>query len=73
MKITSLRVRNATGIALIAIGVVGVPLPLVPGTPMIAAGAALLGPRHPLIVYSKAWLRRRGFLKSKNDPKAEAL
>jgi hypothetical protein len=71
MQITSLRLRNATGIALIAIGIVAVPLPLVPGSPMIAAGAALLGPQHPLIVNCKAWLRRRGFLRARSA-KAEA-
>jgi uncharacterized protein YqgC (DUF456 family) len=73
MKITSLKLRNATGIALIVIGIVGVPLPLVPGTLMIAAGAALLGPGHPLILSSRAWLRRRGLLRTKTEPKAEAL
>lgn len=66
MFITPLSLRNATGIALIALGVVAVPLPLVPGIPMIAAGAALLGPQHPLIRSSKAWLQRLEFLKTGN-------
>jgi uncharacterized protein YqgC (DUF456 family) len=59
--------RNAAGIALIAFGVIAVPLPIVPGIPMIAAGAALLGPNHPLIRSSKAWLRRRGLMKERNE------
>ena len=63
MSLTPLTFRSASGIALIALGVIAVPLPIVPGLPLIAAGAALLGPGHPLIRWSKAWLRKRGLIK----------
>jgi len=58
--------RSAAGIALIVLGIIAVPLPIIPGIPMIAAGAALLGPRHPLIRYFKGWLSRRGLLKDQD-------
>jgi hypothetical protein len=41
--------RSAGGIVLIAFGVLGLVLPIVPGIPLLIAGVALLGPKHPLI------------------------
>lgn len=37
------------GVLLIALGVVGCVLPILPGIPLLIAGVALLGPRHPLV------------------------
>ncbi|HTT22344.1 MAG TPA: PGPGW domain-containing protein [Candidatus Sulfotelmatobacter sp.] len=63
----SLNLRNVFGIVLIAIGLVAVPIPIVPGLPLIVAGAALLGHHHPLIRSCRTWLQRRGFLKEGNS------
>jgi uncharacterized protein YqgC (DUF456 family) len=59
----SSNLRNALGILLIAVGLVAIPIPIVPGLPLIAAGAALLGCHHPLIRYCRTWLQKRGVLK----------
>ncbi|MBX3023871.1 hypothetical protein KF840_03075 [bacterium] len=41
--------RVVAGIVLVAIGVLGCVLPVIPGIPILIAGVALLGPRHPLV------------------------
>ncbi len=43
---TTLRV--AAGFALIAFGIAGLVLPVIPGIPLLIAGLAVLGPQHPL-------------------------
>jgi uncharacterized membrane protein YbaN (DUF454 family) len=48
--------RNACGIALIGLGLVAMPLPILPGIPLVLAGAALLGSSHPLIRPFRAWI-----------------
>lgn len=50
-------VRNACGYTLIAVGLAGVLLPVLPGIPILAAGVALLGAGHPLVVKGRGWLR----------------
>jgi hypothetical protein len=65
---TEERMRNLLGMLLIGIGLVLVPVPLLPGLPLIAAGAAVLGRQHPLITASRGWLQRRGLLKKENSP-----
>ncbi|MBI5083170.1 MAG: hypothetical protein HZB13_01025 [Acidobacteria bacterium] len=47
---------------LIAAGVVAIPLPVIPGIPLIAAGAAMLGSDHPLVRSGRTWMRSRGLL-----------
>jgi uncharacterized membrane protein YbaN (DUF454 family) len=42
------RVRSIAGITLVALGVAGIVLPLMPGVPFLIAGTALLGSDHPL-------------------------
>jgi hypothetical protein len=42
-------VRVAAGVGMIAIGVVGCVLPIIPGVPFLVGGVALLGTRHPLV------------------------
>jgi hypothetical protein len=41
--------RGVLGVVLIASGVVGCVLPIVPGIPLLIAGVALLGPKHWLV------------------------
>jgi hypothetical protein len=55
-----LTIRRACGIALIVLGLVAIPVPIVPGVPLIVAGAALLGPNHPVVRTGRAWLERTG-------------
>ena len=55
-------IRRAFGIVWIAAGVLAIPIPVIPGIPLIAAGAAMLGSDHPLIRSVRTWLRNRGIL-----------
>lgn len=54
--------RSVAGVTLIALGLVGIALPLMPGVPLLIAGAGLLGVDHPLrraIIDRLHRLRRR--------------
>ena len=55
--------RVVLGVLLLALGVVGCVLPIVPGIPLLIAGAALLGPRHwlvrPFADRLRRWRQRR--------------
>jgi len=55
--------KIAAGLALVIVGVAGLVLPLIPGVPLLIAGAAILGPRHPIIrpfsVRWRWWRKRR--------------
>lgn len=51
----SLTIRNALGVLLVVAGLVAVPIPIIPGLPMIAAGSALLGRGHPLVRWFWNW------------------
>ena len=55
--------RNTCGFTLILLGVVAMPIPIIPGLPLIAAGAALLGPDHSAVRYCRKWLKDRGIWK----------
>ena len=37
------------GVLLIVLGILGTLLPIIPGIPLLIAGVALIGPKHPLI------------------------
>lgn len=50
--------RNVCGIALIVAGLVAMPIPILPGIPLVVAGAAMLGSRHPLIRRVRTWAER---------------
>ncbi len=41
--------RVVVGVLLIVVGVLGTLLPVIPGVPLLIAGVALIGPKHPLI------------------------
>ena len=41
--------RVVLGVLCVAVGIVGCVLPIIPGIPILLAGVALLGPRHPLV------------------------
>jgi hypothetical protein len=53
---------HACGIVLIAAGVLAIPIPVIPGIPLIVAGAAMLGSDHPRVHSGWSWLRSRGIL-----------
>jgi hypothetical protein len=43
------QLQTVAGFALIIAGLIGMVLPIIPGIPMLIAGAALLGSEHPLV------------------------
>ena len=43
------RLREISGLALVIAGLIGCLIPVIPGTPMVIAGVALLGTDHPTI------------------------
>jgi uncharacterized protein YqgC (DUF456 family) len=58
------------GLALLVVGVAGLVLPIIPGVPLLIAGAALLGPRHPIIRPFNTrwrWWRKRRNMSRKPD------
>ncbi len=60
-------IRRACGMVLIAAGVLAIPIPVIPGIPLIVAGAAILGSDHPLVRSGQSWLRSRGILKQERN------
>lgn len=58
-------VRKICGVGLIAIGLPGLVLPIIPGIPLILAGLIMLEVNHPLIHASRDWLEARGIGKRK--------
>jgi len=48
--------RHMFGWTLLIAGVVGLVLPVVPGVPLLMAGAAVLGPEHPVVRTWKTWI-----------------
>ena len=50
---------------MIAIGLPGLVLPIIPGIPLILAGLIMLEVNHPLIHASRDWLEARGIGKRK--------
>ncbi|MEQ1948789.1 MAG: hypothetical protein ABL995_16485 [Bryobacteraceae bacterium] len=61
--------RQASGVGLLVLGVIGCLLPVMPGIPFLMAGVAILGTDHVLVRGAHAWLCKKGLLKppSKND------
>ncbi len=60
-----LEIRNILGIALIVVGLIAMPVPIIPGLPIVAAGAAVLGREHPLVVSFRKYLSRFMRVKAK--------
>ena len=52
------RFRRLASRSLLALGIAGVLLPVVPGTPFLIAGAALLGSNDPIVRRSIEFIRR---------------
>ena len=59
----SKELRYVYGILLIGAGLVAMPIPILPGIPLVAAGVAMLGSNHPLIRTCRTWLESKGLLK----------
>jgi uncharacterized protein YqgC (DUF456 family) len=64
-------VRTILGVGLLILGVIGTLIPVMPGFVFFAAGIAVLGTDHaivrrfrPYVLRVRAWLVRRGILKS---------
>ena len=64
--------RIGAGIALIALGIVGLILPLLPGWPFIASGIVLLWPKSQLAVWiTRQFARIREWIRAKRCPTGE--
>ena len=50
--------RNLLGTSLIVAGVIAMPVPLIPGIPLIAAGIAVLGKDHPIARFFRRQMAR---------------
>lgn len=57
LEVPLTRLREAAGFTLLIAGLIGMLLPVIPGIPMLAAGAALLGRNHASL---KLWVARLG-------------
>jgi uncharacterized protein len=67
------KLRELSGFGLVALGVVGCLLPIIPGIPFLAAGVAVLGTDHVLVRRSRAWLEGKGIMKrpQRDDSRAD--
>ena len=50
-------IRTVSGVVLIGLGLAGMLLPVIPGTPLLIGGVALLGSNHPWVRPCLARLR----------------
>ena len=60
--------KIVAGHLLLAVGLVGLVLPIIPGIPLLVAGAALLGPKNPIVrpFFARLrWWRRRKKLRQR--------
>jgi uncharacterized membrane protein YbaN (DUF454 family) len=60
--------RDAAGIGLLLVGVLGCLLPVMPGIPFLIAGIGLLGSSHPIVSRGRGWLIRRGWWPAEPGP-----
>ena len=61
--------RVACGMALIVVGVIAMPIPIIPGIPLVAAGVAMLGHDHPIVRSCRGWLKTKFSISVKSDVK----
>ena len=68
------RLRSIGGVLLVVMGLLGLVFPVIPGVPLLLAGAAVLGPQHPLVRPVVGWCRhiRRGWRRWRNGSKISA-
>lgn len=63
--------RNIFGYSLVVIGIAGLLLPVLPGTPFLIAAVAVLGADHPVIRPWKErvnrWIKKDPIAKEKNQ------
>jgi uncharacterized membrane protein YbaN (DUF454 family) len=63
--------RTVFGYALLVVGIAGVLLPIIPGTPFLIAAVAVLGADHPVIRPWKKrvnrWLKKNPITKETNQ------
>lgn len=59
MTIKGPKFRRITGIVLIVVGLILMPVPIVPGIPVVLVGLAMLGSDHPLLRSIKTWAHNR--------------
>jgi len=50
--------RSIGGFTLIGLGLLATVVPIIPGIPVVIVGAALVGPKHPLVRSSRERLKR---------------
>ncbi len=62
MKVVWQTVRRAAGLTLVAVGMIGTLVPIIPGMPLLIVGVALLGSNHPrvrpLVARLRLWRRK---------------
>ena len=69
-KVVLHKLKVGAGFTLIGVGVLGCFLPIIPGIPLILAGAAIVGLEHPWIhPFKKRFDRWRESLKKKGRQK----
>jgi len=68
-KAVQRKVKAATGLMLIGLGVIGILLPIIPGVPLLIVGMALVGANHPWVrpftVRLRAWRRKLKWKRSR--------
>ncbi len=52
-------VRKVCGAVMIVAGLILMPVPILPGIPLVLAGAALVGMDNPWVRKASDWLRKR--------------
>ena len=59
--------REVGGVALVVSGILAMPVPIIPGIPIIAAGVGLLGPNHPVVRKCRTWLQNKGIWRKEGE------
>jgi uncharacterized protein len=51
--------REIAGFSLLAVGAIGIVVPVIPGIPLLLAGSLLLAPKYPRIRRAMEYIRRK--------------